>query len=67
VARGWDIWELSELVEETLGQDPAQEEERRQILYHLREHTAVDGRIPPEFEGLIYEFFGELMPDDSGV
>ena len=63
--RGWNIWELSELVDGTPGQDPAREEERRQILYHLREHTAVDGRIPPKFEGLILEIFGELMPGDS--
>jgi len=66
-ARGWDIWELSELVEETAGQDPAREEERRQILYHLREHTTVDGRIPPEFEDLIHEAFGELLPGDRGA
>ena len=66
-ARGWDIWELSELVEETPGQDPARQEERRQILYHLREHTSVDGRIPSEFESLIYDAFGELIPDNSGA
>jgi hypothetical protein len=54
-------------VEEAPGQDPARQEERRQILYHLREHTAVDGRIPPEFEELIYEVFGDLMPGDAGV
>jgi hypothetical protein len=64
-ARGWDIWALSELVEETSGQDPAREEERRQILYHLREHTAVDGRIPPEFEDLVLEVFGDLIRDES--
>ena len=66
-ARGWDIWELSALVEATPGQDPAREEERRQILYHLREHAAVDGRIPPGFENLIYEVFGELMPGEEGA
>jgi hypothetical protein len=64
-ARGWGLWELSELVEDTPGQDPARQEERRQILYHLREHSSIDGRIPPEFEPLIYEAFGELMPGDS--
>lgn len=66
-ARGWDLWELSELVEETPGQDPVREEERRQILYHLRDHSSIDGRIPPEFEPLIYEAFGEMMPDDSSA
>lgn len=66
-ARGWDLWQLSELVEDTPGQDPARQEERRQILYHLREHSSVDGRIPPEFEPLIYEAFGELMPGDSSA
>jgi hypothetical protein len=63
--RGWDIWALSELVEGTPGQDPAREEERRQILYHLREHTTVDGRIPPEFEDLVLETFGDLIRDES--
>ena len=63
-ARGWDIWQLSELVQETPGQDPAREEERRQILYYLREHAAVDGRIPPEFEDLVLETFGDLIRDE---
>jgi len=66
-AHGWGIWELSALVEDTPDQDPAREEERRQILYHLREHASVDGRIPPGFENLIYEVFGELMPGDEGA
>jgi len=66
-AHGWDIWALDDLVEETPGQDPAREEERRQTLYYLRQHASVDGRIPPGFEDLIYELFGELMPDDEGA
>jgi len=66
-AHGWDIWALDALVEETPGQDLAREEERRQTLYYLRQHTSVDGCIPPEFEDLIYELFGELMPDDEGA
>jgi len=65
--RGWDIWRLSELVEDTPGQDPVRQEERRKILYHLREYSSIDGRIPPEFEPLVYEAFGELMPDDSSA
>jgi hypothetical protein len=65
VTRGWDIWELAELVEETPGQDPIQQEERRQILYYLREHTRLDGLILPEFEDLVLETFGELMPNDD--
>ena len=66
-ARGWDIWALSALVDDTPDQDPAREEERRQILFHLRQHTSVDGHIPPGFEDLIYEVFGELMPGDEGA
>ncbi|MGD0167220.1 MAG: hypothetical protein ABSC51_08025 [Gaiellaceae bacterium] len=64
-ARGWDIWELGDLVDETPRQDPMREEERRQILYYLREYSTMGGRIPPEFEDLIYETFGDLMPVDS--
>ena len=66
-ARGWDIWALSALVDDTPDQNPAREEERRQILFHLRQHTSVDGHIPPWFEDLIYEVFGELMPGDEGA
>jgi len=66
-ARGWDLWALGTLVDDTPDQDPAREEERRQVLYHLRQHASVDGRIPPGFESLIYEVFGELMPDDEGA
>jgi len=66
-ARGWDIWALSALVDDTPDQNPAREEERRQILFHLRQHTSVDGHIPPGFEDLIYEVFGELMPGDEGA
>jgi hypothetical protein len=66
-ARGWDLWALGALVDDTPDQDPAREEERRQVLYHLRQHASVDGRIPPGFESLIYEVFGELMPDDEGA
>jgi hypothetical protein len=64
-ARGWDLWELSDLVETTPGQDSARLEERRQILYHLRDHASLDGRIPDEFGDLIAEAFGELLEDDS--
>ena len=67
VARGWNIWALSALVNDTPDQDPAREEERRQVLYHLRQHASVDGRIPPGFEQLIYEVFGELMPGGEGA
>ena len=63
--RGWNIWLLSELVEEAQGQDPIRQEERRQILYYLRDHAELDGLIPPEFEDLVFEAFGDLMPDDS--
>jgi hypothetical protein len=66
-AGGWDLWALGALVEDTPGQDPVRLEERRQILYHLREHSSVDGHIPPGFEALIYEVFGELIPGDSSA
>ena len=66
VARGWDIWRLSELVEDAPDQDPIRQEERRQILYHLRDHAALNGLIPPEFEGLVYEAFGDLIKDEPG-
>jgi len=65
--RGWDLWELSRLVEESHDQDKGRQEERRQILYYLREHTGVDGRVPAEFEPLIGELFADLIDDDAGA
>jgi hypothetical protein len=60
-AGGWDIFELAQLTAESAEQDPIRRVEREQILYFLREHTSLDGRIPPEFDGLIRETFGELV------
>jgi hypothetical protein len=60
-AGGWDIFELTRLMAEYEHQDPIKHAEREQILYFLREHTSLDGRIPPEFDGLIEEIFGELV------
>jgi hypothetical protein len=60
-AGDWDIFELTQLMGEHEQQDPIRRVEREQVLYFLREHTSLDGRIPPEFDGLIRETFGELL------
>ncbi len=64
-ARGWNLWELSELVEEAPDQNPIEREERRQVLYHLREHTGMDGRIPQEFDDLISDVFRSLLEGEQ--
>ncbi|MGZ4387725.1 MAG: hypothetical protein ACXVZO_12400, partial [Gaiellaceae bacterium] len=59
-AAGWDIFELARLIAESPDEDPIRRVEREQVLYFLREHTSLDGRIPEEFDGLIRETFGDL-------
>jgi hypothetical protein len=60
-ARHWSLWELDSLTEEHAGDDPFRTEERRAILYFLRDHAALDGSIPDEFAPVVAETFGDLL------
>jgi hypothetical protein len=60
-SRRWGLWELDRLVEDYGDVDPTRMEERRAVLYFLRDHAALDGSIPPEFEAVVLETFGDLI------
>jgi hypothetical protein len=59
-ARRWDLWELDRLADEVAADDP-RAEERRAVLYFLRDHAGLDGSIPPELEPVVLETFGDLL------
>jgi hypothetical protein len=63
--RSWGLWELDRLVEDHAEDDPIRTEERRAVLYFLRDHAALDGTIPPEFESVVQETFGDLLAGEG--
>jgi hypothetical protein len=62
---GWTMQELDRAVTQHADAYPDRVEEWRYYLHFLREHTGVDGRLPPTFDGLVAETFGEILDDDS--
>lgn len=56
----WNLDDLERRVNEQPGASPEQIEERRMYLFYLRAHADIDGRLPPSFDTLIAEVFGEL-------
>jgi hypothetical protein len=61
---GWTMQELDRAVAQHADAYPDRVEEWRYYLHFLREHTDVDGRLPPTFDGLVAETFGEILDDD---
>jgi hypothetical protein len=59
-SRGWRIHELERLVEEHADEDPARAEEWRAYVELLRAH-ADDDTLPPAFDALVAEVFGEVL------
>jgi hypothetical protein len=59
-AGAWTIDELELAVEARSDASPTQREEWRTYLFFLRQHAAVDGSLPAQFDGLITDIFGEL-------
>jgi hypothetical protein len=62
---GWTMQELDHAVTQHADAYPDRVEEWRYYLHFLRAHTDVDGRLPPTFDGLVAETFGEILDDDS--
>jgi hypothetical protein len=61
------VWELDRLVRESAGADAVRDEERALILMHLREFAGPDGLLPPSFDDLVRESFGELIAARGGT
>jgi len=58
----WNINDLQHAVDAQTGAAADQVEEWTTYLFFLREHTASDGSLPRQFEGLIEDVFGTLLP-----
>jgi hypothetical protein len=60
-AREWNLWDLERRARERAGQDPFRAEEWAALFVYLREYASPDGMLPPEFDDLIRDSFGDLL------
>jgi hypothetical protein len=58
---GWNINELQHAVDSQTEAAPDMQEQWRTYLFFLREHAAIDGSLPSQFDGLIDDVFGDLI------
>ena len=59
--REWNVWELEQLARAGAQQHPERSQEWAYLLVHLRQFATPDGALPPDFEGVLRESFGELL------
>jgi hypothetical protein len=59
--RAWNLWDLERLARDGAGDDAARDEERSLLLVYLREFADPGGELPPDFDPLVRESFGELL------
>jgi hypothetical protein len=60
--REWNLWELERAARDHGGDDVAQNEERSYLLMYLREFAGPDGILPADFDALVRESFGDVLP-----
>lgn len=58
----WNLWELEGKARDAAGAEPGRDEERSLILMYLREFASVEGMLGPEFDDLVRDSFGDLLP-----
>ena len=54
-----NLWDLERVAREQAVGDAARDEERSFLLMYLREFAEPDGLLPPEFDLLVRDSFGE--------
>ena len=59
----WNVEELERWVDANTAEPMEQVDEWRTYLFFLRQHAAADGSLPPQFDGLIQDVFGDLARD----
>jgi hypothetical protein len=59
--RQWNLWELERAARAHAGGDVARDEERSYLLMYLREFAGPDGMLPPDFDGLVRDAFGDVL------
>lgn len=58
---GWNVWQLERLLASQLKPDQERDYERSLMLVYLREFADPDGQLPPQFDDLVRESFGDLV------
>jgi hypothetical protein len=58
---GWNIWQLERLLAAQVKPDPERDYERSMMLVYLRDFADSDGQLPPQFDELVRESFGDLV------
>jgi hypothetical protein len=58
---GWNVNELQRAVDAQVDSTPEGLEQWRTYLFFLREHAAADGSLPPQFDNLVADVFGDLL------
>ena len=58
---GWNVWQLERLLASQPKPDQERDYERSLLLVYLREFADLDGQLPPEFDDLVRESFGDLV------
>jgi hypothetical protein len=58
---GWNIWQLERLLAAQPKSDRERDYERSMMLVYLRDFADADGQLPPQFDNLVRESFGDLM------
>ena len=53
----WNVWNLERVVRER----DASNEEPEFLLLYLRDYASPSGMLPPDFDGLVRESFGDLL------
>lgn len=59
--REWNVWELERIAREREGEDATRDQELTFMLLELRQFANADGMLPPSFDPVIRETFGELL------
>ena len=65
--REWNLWDLERIARAQSRRDPEQFEEWSYLFLHLRRFANADGMLPPEFDGLVREYFGGLLEPAQGA
>jgi outer membrane biosynthesis protein TonB len=58
--RRWNVWDLERVARRPTG-DTARDEERAYLLLYLREFAGPDGLLPPDFDAVVREAFGDVL------
>jgi hypothetical protein len=58
---GWNVNELQHAVDAQRDASPEALEQWRTYLFFLRDHAAIDGSLPPQFDGLVEDVFADLI------